>query len=44
MIINIGIELAKVLAVLIGVLNLAAILTWMERKQSAVMQLSLIHI
>ncbi len=38
MIINIGIELAKVLAVLIGVLNLAAILTWMERKQSAVMQ------
>ena len=38
MIINIGIELAKVLAVVIGVLNLAAILTWMERKQSAVMQ------
>ncbi|MCI0717462.1 MAG: NADH-quinone oxidoreductase subunit H, partial [Acidobacteria bacterium] len=38
MLINIGIELAKVLAVLIGVLNLAAILTWMERKQSAVMQ------
>ncbi len=38
MFINIGIELAKVLAVLISVLNLAAILTWMERKQSAVMQ------
>jgi NADH-quinone oxidoreductase subunit H len=38
MLVNIGIELAKVLAVLIGVLNLAAILTWMERKQSAVMQ------
>ncbi|MEW5976548.1 MAG: complex I subunit 1 family protein [Acidobacteriota bacterium] len=36
--ISLGIELAKVLAVLIGVLNLAAILTWMERKQSAVMQ------
>ncbi len=35
---NLAIELAKVLAVLIGVLNLAAILTWMERKQSAVMQ------
>ena len=33
-----GIELAKVLLVLVGVLNLAAILTWMERKQSAVMQ------
>jgi NADH-quinone oxidoreductase subunit H len=38
MLTTIGIELAKVLAVLLGVLNLAAILTWMERKQSAVMQ------
>jgi NADH-quinone oxidoreductase subunit H len=38
MFLTIGIELAKVLAVLVGVLNLAAILTWMERKQSAVMQ------
>jgi len=35
---SLGIELAKVLAVLFGVLNLAAILTWMERKQSAVIQ------
>ncbi|MFN8008159.1 MAG: NADH-quinone oxidoreductase subunit H [Terriglobia bacterium] len=35
---SLGIELTKVLLVLIGVLNLAAILTWMERKQSAVMQ------
>jgi NADH-quinone oxidoreductase subunit H len=35
---SLGIELAKVLAVLLGVLNLAAILTWMERKQSAVIQ------
>lgn len=33
-----SIEAAKILLVLIGVLNLAAILTWMERKQSAVMQ------
>ncbi len=32
------IELTKVLVVLVGVLNLASILTWMERKQSAVMQ------
>jgi NADH-quinone oxidoreductase subunit H len=38
MITSLGIELAKVLAVLFGVLNLAAILTWMERKQSAVIQ------
>ena len=38
MFLTIGIELAKVLAVLVGVLNLAASLTWMERKQSAVMQ------
>ena len=35
---SLAIEVAKVLVVLIGVLNLAAILTWMERKQSAVMQ------
>ena len=38
MLTTLGIELTKVLVVLIGVLNLAAILTWMERKQSAVMQ------
>ena len=38
MITSLTIEVTKVLAVLIGVLNLAAILTWMERKQSAVMQ------
>ena len=36
--ITLSIELAKVLFVLVGVLTLAAILTWMERKQSAVMQ------
>jgi NADH-quinone oxidoreductase subunit H len=35
---SLSIEVAKVLLVLVGVLNLAAILTWMERKQSAVMQ------
>ncbi len=33
-----SVDIAKVLIVLIGVLTLAAILTWMERKQSAVMQ------
>ena len=38
MVIDLSIELAKVFAVLFGVLNLAGILTWMERKQSAVMQ------
>ena len=38
MLATLTIELTKVLVVLIGVLNLAAILTWMERKQSAVMQ------
>jgi NADH-quinone oxidoreductase subunit H len=36
--ITFGIELGKVLLVVVGVLNLAAVLTWMERKQSAVMQ------
>jgi NADH-quinone oxidoreductase subunit H len=36
--ITLSIELAKVLLVLVGVMTLAAILTWMERKQSAVMQ------
>jgi NADH-quinone oxidoreductase subunit H len=35
---SLTIEVGKVLLVLIGVLNLAAVLTWMERKQSAVMQ------
>src|SRR3989454_2765798 len=35
---SLTIEVTKVLVVLVGVLNLAAILTWMERKQSAVMQ------
>jgi NADH-quinone oxidoreductase subunit H len=35
---SLTIEIAKVLLVLIGVLSLASILTWMERKQSAVMQ------
>ncbi|HEU0048419.1 MAG TPA: NADH-quinone oxidoreductase subunit H, partial [Nitrososphaera sp.] len=35
---SLAIEVAKALLVLIGVLNLAAVLTWMERKQSAVMQ------
>jgi NADH-quinone oxidoreductase subunit H len=38
MIAALSIELAKVLIVLMGVLTLAALLTWMERKQSAVMQ------
>ncbi len=36
--INAAIEIAKVLLVLNAVLGLAAFLTWMERKQSAVMQ------
>jgi NADH-quinone oxidoreductase subunit H len=36
--ISTAIEIAKVLLVLNGVLGLAAFLTWMERKQSAVMQ------
>lgn len=35
---SLTIDVTKVLVVLVGVLNLAAILTWMERKQSAVMQ------
>ncbi|HVN78291.1 MAG TPA: complex I subunit 1 family protein [Terriglobia bacterium] len=36
--ITLSIELAKVLMLLGGVMTLAAILTWMERKQSAIMQ------
>jgi len=38
MMVTLTIEVTKVLLVLFGVLTLASILTWMERKQSAVMQ------
>lgn len=36
--IELGIALAKILVVIMGVLGLATIMTWAERKQSAVMQ------
>lgn len=35
---NLFIDVAKIFVVLFGVLNLLYVLTWMERKQSAVMQ------
>jgi len=38
MLIDLGIKLTLAIVVLFGVLNIAGLLTWVERKQSAVMQ------